>query len=236
MNRKIDNSVYAVLICCLTGMLASAGYSRTKQYGVSSTQLPDSKTAPIAKVAEQKLYYENTIKGVIASDCARCHSGPVRNLTDYDSLKVYAENGMLMAMVSPGGPMNRFAGGDAQAIVDWLKHGAPEKAGVTQAGFFKLPGASARNNCVPGFQHAPFRLSVPLNTITYSNTLKFILARDCMECHSGRFRNLTTYDNVKYYSDNGLMAVLVQPGGQMHRFAGPDSQYILYWIKNGAAR
>ncbi|HIJ57671.1 MAG TPA: hypothetical protein HPQ03_16320, partial [Deltaproteobacteria bacterium] len=55
-------------------------------------------------------YYEPTIKNIIAADCGRCHSGPTRNLMDYDSLKTYAGTGMLETMVQ--GPMRGFAGND----------------------------------------------------------------------------------------------------------------------------
>jgi hypothetical protein len=45
---------------------------------------------------------------------------------------------------------------------------------------------------------------------------------------------LTTYENLKVYVDNGLLQILVQRGGPMHRFAGPDSRKILGWVKDGA--
>jgi len=39
---------------------------------------------------------------------------------------------------------------------------------------------------------------------------------------------------VKTYAKNGLLESLVQPGGPMHRFAGPDSRLIIAWVHNGA--
>ena len=137
----------------------------------------------LAKAASGKTatpYYENTIKDIIRSDCARCHSGPTRNLTDYDSLKTYADSGMLATMVQ--GPMRRFAGNDVQIILKWIQDGAPEKAPVVPARFG--PPAGSAN-------------PMPEGQITYHNTIKNILAKDCLRCHSGPFRNLTTYKNVK---------------------------------------
>jgi len=187
--------------------------------------------ASLALVAAQQTYYENTIKDIMLSDCARCHSGMSRNLMDYDSLKAYADSGMLWAMVSPGGPMNQFAGNDADTIIAWINSGTPEKPQAAVANFAPpTPPAG----CIPGFGPKPFPLNVPLDQITYSNTIKYILAKDCLECHSIPFRNLTTYQNVKYYADNGLLKSLVQYGGGMHRFAGPDSHAIIAWINHGA--
>ncbi|HUV49754.1 MAG TPA: hypothetical protein VMW78_01865 [Anaerolineae bacterium] len=176
-----------------------------------------------------KVYYENTIKNIIMADCARCHSGMTRNLMDYDNLKLYADSGMLAGMVQ--GPMSRFAGNDAQTILNWINNGAPEKP-VTKANFIPGPHAAGPNGqiCQPG-------ASLPntqKNQITYNNTIKHILSRNCLRCHSGQFRNLTTYENVKMYVDNGLLKALVHIGGPMHRFAGPDSRLIIAWINNGA--
>ena len=82
---------------------------------------------------DRKVYYDPTIKDIIMADCARCHSGLTRNLTDFDSLKMYADSGMLAAMVS--GTMRRFAGNDAQTIIDWVDQGTPEKPGGAAANF-----------------------------------------------------------------------------------------------------
>ena len=169
------------------------------------------------------VYYIDTIKNITARDCGRCHSGPVRNFMTYDKLKAYAASGLLKAMVSPGGAMNGMAGSDAPVILAWIAQGSPEKPGVQLA---QMIG--------PGNGIKPYELTVPLESMTYENTIKFVLAKDCLECHSGQFRNLTTYAKVKYYVDNGLLRLLVSRGGQMHRFAGPDSRLLLQWAAKGA--
>ncbi|MBF0529949.1 MAG: hypothetical protein HQK55_11900 [Deltaproteobacteria bacterium] len=167
------------------------------------------------------VYYETTIKGIIEANCARCHGGPVRNLMDYDAVKVYVDNGLLSAMVQ--GPMAQFAGNDSSTILDWIDKGAPEgKSSATTAGFRAAAGSGAPAD-------SP-------NNITYNQTVKFLIAKECARCHSGPFRNLTTYKAVKQYVDNGLLEILMRPGGQMHRFAGPDSRYFLAWIEQGAPR
>lgn len=170
-------------------------------------------------VKYSKLYYENTIKEIIRTDCGRCHSGTTRNLMDYDSLKAYADAGLLATMVQ--GPMRRFAGNDAQIILKWNQGGAPEKPPAAQAQFCPTPGAGS---------------PVSAGQITYRNTVRNIVAKDCLRCHNGHFRNLTTYKNVKMYVDNGLLQKLVLPGGPMHRFAGPDTRQIIAWINTGAPR
>jgi hypothetical protein len=179
----------------------------------------------------QRIYYENTIKDLIRADCGRCHSGLTRNLMEYDSLKAYADSGLLATMVQ--GPMARFAGNNQQAILAWINAGAPEKPGAAPAGFFTLPFMAGQGGagCMT---RQPFVPDVPSNEMTYGNTIKYVLAKDCFQCHSGPFRNLTTYENVKMYVDNGLLKTLVGPGGPMHRFAGPDARLILTWINNGA--
>jgi len=186
-------------------------------------------------IALQNIYYEPAIKNIIANDCARCHSGPTRNLMDYDSLKVYAESGILETMVQ--GPMRRFAGNDAQIIIDWVRNGSKEKPDAVPVGFFNFGSNynGGGQGCIGGGNQAPWA-NIPSNKITYNNTIKYILAKDCLQCHSSQFRNLTTYQNVKMYANNGLLKTLIQRGGPMHRFAGPDSKYIISWVNNGAPR
>ena len=177
-----------------------------------------------------KIYYESTIKGIIRADCGRCHSGPTRNLTDYDSLKTYAESGLLETMVQ--GPMRRFAGNDAGTILTWIRDGAPEKPkAATQARFSQKTGVNNPGCPTPGTGRLTDQ---PSGQITYDNTIKGVLSKDCLRCHSGPFRNLTTYKNVKMYVDNGLLKTLVLPGGPMHRFSGPDTRPIIAWINRGA--
>ncbi|MBF0120640.1 MAG: hypothetical protein HQK79_17570 [Desulfobacterales bacterium] len=182
--------------------------------------------------ANSNIYYDPTIKNIIMADCSRCHSGAARNLMDYDSLKAYADTGLLASMVS--GPMYRFAGNDAQTIIDWANNGAPEKSSANQAGFMQTNPIA--NSTTPRCQIDIQPINPSVNQITYSNTIQYVFAKDCLRCHSGPFRNLTTYRNVKIYVDNGLLKDLVQIGGQMHRFAGPDSKLIITWINNGAPR
>ncbi|MBF0234329.1 MAG: hypothetical protein HQK65_15015 [Desulfamplus sp.] len=179
--------------------------------------------------ASTAVYYDPTIKNIINQDCGRCHSGPSRNLMDYDNLKAYADSGMLAAMVQ--GSMSRFAGNDASTILDWINSGAQEKPGGRAVNFFSTMNQPA--GCAPLQMYVP---NVPMDKITYSNTIQYVLARDCLGCHSDKFRNLTTYENVKIYVDNGLLKSLVQRGGPMHRFAGPDSRLIILWADKGGPR
>lgn len=182
--------------------------------------------------AQNRVYYEPTIKKIIRSDCGRCHSGPTRNLMDYDSLKAYAQSGLLAAMVQ--GPMGRFAGNDGSTILQWIQAGAPEKPAAARAQFTQVPGAGNTPCPGPGAGARAPLATVPNGQITYNNTIKYVLAKDCLRCHSRPFRNLTTYKNVKMYVDNGLLKTLVLPGGPMHRFAGPDTHLIIAWVHSGA--
>lgn len=174
--------------------------------------------------------YESPIKGIIQSDCGRCHSGPTRNLMDYDSLKAYVDGGLLETMVR--GPMRRFAGNDAQTIIQWINNGAPEKPqGAAPARFSPKPSVSAPPCPAPGAGGA---MEQPGTEITYKGVISRILSKDCLRCHSGPFRDLTTYRNVKMYVDNGLLKTLVMPGGPMHRFAGSDTRFFIAWVDSGA--
>jgi len=178
------------------------------------------------------IYYESQIKQIIRSDCGRCHSGPTRNLTDYDSLKAYAEGGLLQTMVQ--GPMRRFAGNDVGTIVKWINDGAPEKPNAAAPVRFTRKAAVNVPPCpTPGTDVA---VTSPGAQLTYTGTIKDVLAKDCLRCHSDPFRNMTTYKHVKMYVDNGLLKTLVLPGGPMHRFAGPDTRLFIAWINNGAPR
>ncbi len=175
------------------------------------------------KAISKNVYYEPVVQNIVAGDCGRCHSGGTRNLMDYDNLKMYADSGMLSAMVQ--GPMGRFAGHDASTILDWINSGAQEKQGVAPVAFFH------RNTACP---QTGTKTTPSADRVTYTNTIKYVLEGDCMQCHSGKFRNLSTYKNVKMYVDNGLLKTLVRLGGPMHRFAGPDSKIIITWINQGA--
>ncbi|MBF0495946.1 MAG: hypothetical protein HQK58_05135 [Deltaproteobacteria bacterium] len=177
--------------------------------------------------AAQAVYYEPTIKDIVAADCGRCHFGSIRYLGDYNDLKMYADSGLLATMVQ--GPMRRFAGNDADTLLTWVDQGAPEKANGTLAQFQAGPQDSPGPGRPPGV-----RGNGPSVQLTYSDPIKYILAQDCLRCHSGPFRNMTTYKHVKMYVDNGLLKLLVRAGGPMHRFAGPDAGIIIDWINAGA--
>ncbi|MBF0202527.1 MAG: hypothetical protein HQK66_14715, partial [Desulfamplus sp.] len=120
---------------------------------------------------------------------------------------------------------------DQGTILDWINSGAPEKPGAAQANFF-----SPMTNGATGCPSQMFVPDVPIDQINYTNTIQYVLARDCLGCHSDKFRNLTTYENVKVYVDNGLLRSLVRRGGAMHRFAGPDAKLIVMWVDKGAPR
>ncbi len=183
-----------------------------------------------ALAAAQKIYFEPTVRDIIVRDCGRCHSGKSRNLTDWDHIRVFVDNGMLEAMLQ--GPMQRFAGPDADVILAWIKSGASENPPKSGAG--ATPAALV---CPPTPQGAFQGRQQPApGSITYTNTIADILAKDCLRCHMGPFRKLTTYEEVKYYVDNGLLETLVMPGGPMHRFSGPDTRFFMMWIRDGAPR
>jgi hypothetical protein len=187
---------------------------------------------------------------------------------------------MLESMISPGGPMSRFAGTDAKAILSWIGKGALEKpitpapgaatqainahtnanpinahtnanpinahtnanpvnAHVTPAAFWNFglhPNTGGQNTYCGPQGRKPFVVDVPPEKITYSNTIKFIVAKNCLECHSGKFRNLASYGNLRFYADSGLLKKLIIPGGEMHRFSGPDTQTFNNWIINGTPK
>ncbi|WP_043601171.1 hypothetical protein [Solidesulfovibrio magneticus] len=216
--------------------------------GARSQAQPGAQAATVAQTTA-KVYYESTIRDIIQKDCARCHSGATRNLTDWDSVRAFVDNGMLAAMVQ--GPMRRFAGADADVILAWIDAGAPEnppRIGGAAAAFNQptrggqprqpgQPGQPGRGGgggqfaCPPGAggQVAP-------GDLTYTGTIEGLMAQDCLRCHLGPFRKMTTYEDVKMYVDNGLLKTLVEPGGPMHRFAGPDTRVFLAWIDAGAPR
>ena len=227
-NKLAIAVLFAVFPLTMPGFFARAG-NNSPDFANAWGRGPD---LPLIWAAAQKIYYEPTIKNIVRADCGRCHSVASRNLMDYDSLKTYASSGMLGAMVQ--GTMSRFAGGDTKTILSWIKSGAPEKPPGKQAHFFFSPDQAdpRRPRCPQGGAPA----GVTAGNITYHNTIKYILAGDCLRCHSGQFRNLTTYKNVKMYADNGLLKTLVRLGGPMHRFAGPDSRQIIAWVNNGAPR
>ena len=182
-------------------------------------------------LAATKIYYEPSIKNIVARDCSRCHSGASRNLMDYDNIKMYADSGMLATMIQ--GSMARFAGNDRGKILDWVNQGAPEKPEPVKVNFFNGFHGQGRGNFHRG---QPYVLNVPKDKVTYENTIQYVFAKDCLRCHADRFRNLTTYENIDVYVKSGLLKSLVQRGGPMSRFAGKDGDLIISWINNGAPR
>jgi hypothetical protein len=186
-----------------------------------------SDAVPRDQSAAAKVYYSDTIKDIILADCGRCHSGAVRNLMDYDSLKAYADSGVLGGMLQ--GPMAGFAGSDAQVILSWIDGGALEQPALSPVAFNRGQGGPG-----PGGPGGGPVIVKPAGRVTYENSIKFIFAKDCLRCHAGPFRNLTTYDNIKAYVDSGLLKTLVQRGGPMNRFAGRDSRKIIRWVDDGA--
>ena len=161
------------------------------------------------------VYYEPQIRDIIRKDCARCHSGNLRNLTSWDSVKAYADNGMLEAMVR--GPMRQFAGPtDASTILAWVEAGAPENPPRTGT---KTAAATS-----------------PEAGGTFSNVVQPVLAERCLRCHQGPFRKLNTYDEVKAYVDSGRFQRMLSPEGPMNRFAGNDATTLLDWSRAGAPR
>jgi len=180
----------------------------------------------VAQVAAMKVYYSDTVKKIIMADCGRCHCGAVRNLMDYDSLKSYADSGVLAIMVQ--GPMAVFAGNDAETILNWIDGGALEQPTLSPVAFGKGPAPKETGKSLMAWK--------PGDRITYGNSIKSVLAEHCLRCHSGPFRNLTTYKSVKVYVDNGLLTTLVQRGGPMNRFAGAEGSKIIGWVNDGAPR
>lgn len=83
-------------------------------------------TDPIA-AASNGLTYSDAVRGIIGKNCLRCHGGPIRNLGTYNHVKAYADNGLLMMMIQPGGPMSRFLSAhEAHQIISWIKNSAPK--------------------------------------------------------------------------------------------------------------
>jgi len=79
------------------------------------------------QVASPAIGYSNTVQPIVAKNCLRCHGGPMRNLSGYTQLKSYADSGLLMMMIQPGGPMSRFlTAEESDQITSWIKSGAPQ--------------------------------------------------------------------------------------------------------------
>ena len=86
--------------------------------------------SPINRVNQNTnvgITYSNTVQGIITMNCLRCHGGPMRTLRTYNQVRAYVDNGLLMMMVQPGGPMSRFLSAhEAHEIISWIKAGTPQ--------------------------------------------------------------------------------------------------------------
>jgi len=70
--------------------------------------------------------YSAAVADIVRRNCLRCHGGAIRNLGNYHNVKGYADNGLLMMMIQPGGPMSHFlTPGEAQQVIDWIEAGTP---------------------------------------------------------------------------------------------------------------
>jgi hypothetical protein len=122
-------------------------------------------------------------------------------------------------------------------------HGATQVPGTGAAPCPHVGGGSTTAPCpgaAAGGTHHHFpTASTPMtgntNRVTYTNTIQPILEKNCYRCHSGPMRNLTTYNRLRPYVDNGLLTMMVQPGGPMSRFVTADEFHTIDgWIKSGA--
>lgn len=88
-------------------------------------QCPGAAGANTMATPSPAITYSNTIQGIISKNCLGCHGGPIRNLEAYASVKNYADNGLLVMMTQPGGPMSRFlTAHEFQQIKTWVDGGA----------------------------------------------------------------------------------------------------------------
>lgn len=138
----------SAVMVVLAVALGNTGRTPSSQALVAAAMTGRTGVAGLRAAAASNVYYEPTIRDIINRDCSSCHSGPSRNLMDYDNLNNYAQSGMLAAMVQ--GPMAGFAGADADTILAWVDAGAPEKASAGAA-----PAAMLRPLGGRGFAAAP---------------------------------------------------------------------------------
>ncbi len=72
---------------------------------------------------------------------------------------------------------------------------------------------------------------------SYDAAVSEIVARNCLRCHGGALRNLATYTNLRAYAANGLLMMMIQPGGPMSHFLAPaEAQQIINWVQAGEPR
>ncbi|MDQ3101312.1 MAG: hypothetical protein M3R08_07990 [Bacteroidota bacterium] len=80
--------------------------------------------------------YSGTIIPIIQQHCTTCHSGPVTiSFSTYSGLFAVAQDGRLAASIQqlpeaipmpPGGPQNKLAHCEFQAILTWIEAGSPD--------------------------------------------------------------------------------------------------------------
>jgi hypothetical protein len=72
---------------------------------------------------------------------------------------------------------------------------------------------------------------------TYDGAVADIVQRNCLRCHGGALRNLSTYQNLQSYAKSGLLMMMIQPGGPMSHFLAPaEAQQIIDWVEAGQPR
>ncbi|MBI5481362.1 MAG: hypothetical protein HY906_21060 [Deltaproteobacteria bacterium] len=77
----------------------------------------------------------------------------------------------------------------------------------------------------------------PTNAPTYSGSVAEIVSRNCLRCHGGALRNLSTYQNIRSYAQSGLLGMMIQPGGPMSHFLAPaEAPQLLDWVDAGEPR
>jgi len=135
----------------------------------------------------------------------------------------------MMAGVRVGAAQPRPAPGPGAAVAD------PAARGELVA----TPGAIPP--CGRSFARpqaaVPSTVAAPINAPAYSGTVSEIVARNCLRCHGGALRNLSTYQNLRSYGQSGLLMMMIQPGGPMSHFLAPaEAQQLIDWVEAGEPR
>lgn len=93
--------------------------------GFGHQQVAGALTPAATGTATPVTTYSDTVRPILEKNCYRCHSGAMRNLTTYSSVKSYADSGLLLMMTQPGGPMSRFlSASEYHALEGWARSGA----------------------------------------------------------------------------------------------------------------
>jgi hypothetical protein len=123
----------------------------------------------------------------------------------------------------------------------------PPSAGAPTAAVPTAPTTGARGELVGGAPFADGLATSPLRPVaavspggagsSYDAAVSGIVSRNCLRCHGGAMRNLSTYQNLKSYATSGLLMMMVQPGGPMSHFLAPaEAQQIIDWVDAGGPR